>query len=79
MADPRSCNDNDCSGFISQHGQNGRVLIDQPAMWTENEGGFQVWSGSPSNPTSYFWGRAIDDIAFAILKWFAMGGSHMNY
>jgi hypothetical protein len=25
--------------------------------WTENEGGFQVWGGSPAVPTDYFWGR----------------------
>lgn len=50
-----------------------------PALWTENEGGFQVWGGSPSNPTSYFWGRTLSDIAFATARWFARGGSHMDY
>jgi hypothetical protein len=32
-----TCNGNDCAGFIEGNGQNGRVTIDQPAMWTENE------------------------------------------
>lgn len=33
-----TCNGQDCTSFISEHGQNGRILIDQPALWTENEG-----------------------------------------
>ena len=27
-----TCNGNDCSGYLEQHGQNGRILIDQPGM-----------------------------------------------
>ena len=42
-----TCNGNDCSGFLKEHGQNGRILIDQPGLWTENEGGFQTWGGAP--------------------------------
>lgn len=42
-----TCNGNDCSGYLEQHGQNGRVLVDQPGLWTENEGGFQTWGGAP--------------------------------
>ena len=38
-----TCNGNDCSGYLENHGQNGRILIDQPGLWTENEGGFQTW------------------------------------
>lgn len=30
-----SCNGFDCTSFIEGHGQNGHVLITQPAMWTE--------------------------------------------
>jgi len=48
-------------------------------LWTENEGGFQVWGESPTNTTSYFWGRTNADIAGSIAAWFARGGSHMNY
>ena len=33
-----TCNGNDCTSFINSNGQNGRVMKDQPAMWTENEG-----------------------------------------
>lgn len=29
-----SCNGFSCTGFIESHGQNGRVLKDQPALWT---------------------------------------------
>lgn len=45
-----SCNGGDCTGFIDGHGQNGRVLIDQPALWTENWiDWFQSWGdGSPA-------------------------------
>ena len=38
-----------------------------------------MWGESPSHVTSYFWGRTIADITFAIAQWFARGGSHMNY
>ena len=31
-----TCNSGDCTKFIESNGQNGRVLIDQPALWTEN-------------------------------------------
>ena len=31
-----SCNGGDCTGFIEENGQNGKVLITQPALWTEN-------------------------------------------
>lgn len=27
-----SCNANDCTGFLSGHGQSGRILVDQPAL-----------------------------------------------
>ena len=42
-----TCNGNDCVNFLEGHGQSGRILVDQPALWTENEGGFQVWGGAP--------------------------------
>ena len=29
---------NDCTGFIMENGQSHRILVDQPAMWTEDEG-----------------------------------------
>ena len=33
-----TCNGNDCVGFLMSNGQSHRILIDQPALWTENEG-----------------------------------------
>jgi hypothetical protein len=46
-----TCNGNDCTSYLEQHGQNGRILIDQPGLWTENEGGFQViLTSSSSHP-----------------------------
>ena len=33
-----TCNANDCTDFINSNGQSGRILKDQPALWTENEG-----------------------------------------
>ena len=75
-----TCNGNNCNGFLQKHGQNGRVLVDQPALWTENEGGFQTWGGAPPpGAEPYFWGRPISDQAEAVMGWFARGGSHMNY
>lgn len=56
-----------------------RVLIDFPGVWTENEGGYQTWGGSPTKPPAYFWGRGADDVARASMRWFARGGAHMNY
>ena len=38
-----------------------RVLVDFPGVWTEMEGGYQTWGGSPDRPTAYFWGRGADD------------------
>ena len=74
-----TCNGNDCSQFIESHGQSGQILVTQPALWTENEGGFQIWGNSPYKTTNYFWGRSTQDMSVSILKWFARGGSHMNY
>lgn len=75
-----TCNGNDCSNFLENHGQSGRILVDQPALWTENEGGFQTWGGAPPpGKEPYFWGRSMADQALSVMKWFARGGSHMNY
>lgn len=78
---------NTCNGYggvscsedwLESYGQNGRIQVDQPALWTENEGGFQVWGEEPSH-SSYFWGRTARDFARDSLKWFARGGTHLNY
>jgi beta-galactosidase len=71
---------NDCVKYLEQHGQSGRVLVDQPALWTENEGGFQTWGGAPPpGKEPYFWGRSIADQALSVMRWVARGGSHMDY
>ena len=75
-----TCNGNDCSPFLERHGQNGKVLVSQPALWTENEGGFQTWGGAPPpGKEPYFWGKPIADQTNFVMQWFARGGSHMNY
>ena len=69
----------DCTAFLEEGGQSGRILKDHPAIWTENEGGFQIWGDDPSHTSDYFWGRTARDLAFETLAWFARGGSHNNY
>ena len=46
-----SCNGNDCVGFIEGNGQSGRILLDQPALWTENEG----WVRRRPHPHTQRW------------------------
>ena len=79
---------NTCNGYgeggacsttwLEEHGQSGRIQIDQPALWTENELGFQIWGDSPSNTSDYFWGRTAREVAADCLRWFARGGTHLN-
>ena len=56
-----------------------RVLVDFPGVWTEMEGGYQTWGGSPDRPTAYFLGSRRGRRARATLAWFARGGVHANY
>lgn len=65
--------------WLDQHGDNGRIQIDQPALWSEHEMGFQIWGEEASDPTDYFWGSTARSIAYCTLRWFARGGSHVNY
>lgn len=78
---------NTCNGYggvscskdwLESYGQSGRIQVDQPALWTENEQGFQVWGETPER-SSYLWGSTARDVALDGLKWFARGGSHLNY
>ena len=73
-----TCNGDDCAGFIDGNGQSGRILIDQPALWTENEGWFEEL-GMATHPESSWSNRLPEDISFTVARWFARGGSHMNY
>ena len=68
-----TCNGNDCAGFIESNGQSGRILIDQPAMWTENEGWFESW-GDNTHPEGTYSDRSPEDMAFVVARWFARGG-----
>jgi Glycosyl hydrolases family 35 len=65
--------------WLDQHGNSKRIQIDQPALWSEHEMGFQIWGEESSNPTDYFWGSTARSIAYCTLRWFARGGSHVNY
>ncbi|GKY95077.1 beta-galactosidase-1-like protein [Mayamaea pseudoterrestris] len=65
--------------WLEAHGETGRIQIDQPAMWTEAEGGFQIWGEEPTAPSDYYWGRTARSMAYFTLQWFARGGSHLNY
>ena len=73
-----TCNGNDCAGFIDSNGQSGRILLDQPALWTENEGWFESW-GDSTHPEGGYSDRRPEDISYTVARWFARGGSHMNY
>jgi hypothetical protein len=76
-----SCNSGDCTGFIEANGQNGRVLISEPALWTENwMGWFASWGDNgPAGgwPTYDSTGQSRSKAA-GLLRWFARGGSHVN-
>lgn len=70
----------DCvTNWLENNGQTGRIQVDQPALWTEDEQGFQIWGEEPSKPSDYFWGVTAREVARQGLKWFARGGSHLNY
>jgi hypothetical protein len=69
----------EAASFLENHGSNGRIQIDQPPMLTEFEGGFQIWGEEPENPSDYFWGRTARAMAHDALRWFARGGTHLNY
>ena len=73
-----TCNASDCADFIDTGGQNGRILVDQPALWTENEGWFEEL-GQPTHPEDSGTDRRADEIAYTVARWFARGGCHMNY
>ena len=45
---------------------------------TEFEMGFQVWGESPTNVTSYFYGRAPEQVAYSAARWFSRGGVLIN-
>ncbi len=65
-----ACNGFYCDNWISKHAND---FPNQPHMWTENwPGWFQNWG----EPIPH---RPSVDVAFAVARWFARGGSYMNY
>mmetsp|Transcript_15074 Transcript_15074/g.32932 ORF Transcript_15074/g.32932 Transcript_15074/m.32932 type:complete len:1072 (+) Transcript_15074:274-3489(+) len=57
----------------------GRIQVDQPAMWTEDEQGFQLWGETPDRPVDYFWGMTARDVSKNAMRWIARQGLHFNY
>ena len=74
-----SCNGQNCDNFLETNGQNGKVLVSQPGLWTELEEGYQLWGESATSPSDYFWGTNARTTTTNALRWFARGGSHLNY
>ncbi|KAK8795542.1 hypothetical protein WA158_000199 [Blastocystis sp. Blastoise] len=76
-----ACNGNNCDTYLESGGQSGRILVDQPGVWTENEGWFETWGMDNSNKEGYYgWdSRTPEDYSYAIMKWFDRGGSYHNY
>lgn len=46
-----TCNGEDCVWFLEAGGERGRVLVDQPALWTEVELGYQARGLPPPLPS----------------------------
>jgi len=67
------------TAWLESKGDSGRIQVDQPALWTEDEGGFQIWGDDPAKPSDYFWGKTAREMAYHLLQWLARGGTHINY
>jgi len=64
-----TCNGFYCDSWLSGHFSSRKT----PAAWTENwPGWFQNWGSSKPH-------RPVQDVAFAVARWVARGGAHMNY
>lgn len=65
-----TCNGYYCDDWIAKHTAD---FPDQPHLWTENwPGWFQKWGEAVPH-------RPAVDIAYSVARWFARGGSYMNY
>ena len=42
-------------------------------------GGFQLWGEDPLDPRDYKWGVTAKAQAYRALRWFARGGTHLNF
>ncbi|GMF55851.1 unnamed protein product [Phytophthora fragariaefolia] len=70
-----SCNDNDCVDFAVKHVKD---RPSDPLVWTEDEGWFQTWAKNKKNPLPNDQ-RTAQDMAYAVSRWFAVGGAAHNY
>jgi len=70
-----TCNREDCASWLDEQGGTGRIGVDQPPMWTEFEGGFQIWGEDVTHPVEYFWGQTGRQYASRALRWIARGGT----
>ncbi|KAL4163838.1 hypothetical protein KRP22_005265 [Phytophthora ramorum] len=70
-----SCNDNDCVDFAVKHV---KERPSDPLVWTEDEGWFQTWQKNKKNPLPNDQ-RTPEDMAYAVARWFAVGGAAHNY
>lgn len=69
-----TCNSRDTGAeWLENYGENGRIQIDQPPLFTEFEEGFQDWGETPEKPSDYFWGRTAREATRHALRWFARG------
>jgi len=42
-------------------------------------GGFQIWGEEPNRPTDYVWGVTARSMVYTAMRWFARGGTHLNF
>ncbi|KAE9345752.1 Beta-galactosidase 11 [Phytophthora fragariae] len=70
-----SCNDNDCVDFAVKHV---KERPSDPLVWTEDEGWFQTWAEEKEKPLPNDQ-RTAEDMAYAVARWFAVGGASHNY
>lgn len=74
-----SCNGFSCTSFADQNGQNGRVFIDQPGLWTEHWlAWYETWGDLIPESLDGGGSSLIQSNAFVWLQWMARGGSHHN-
>ncbi|GMF33126.1 unnamed protein product [Phytophthora lilii] len=70
-----SCNDNDCVDFAVKHV---KERPSDPLVWTEDEGWFQTWAKDKASPLPNDQ-RSAEEMAYAVARWFAIGGAAHNY
>lgn len=71
----KACNADDCVDFAVNQTRE-RPL--EPLVWTENEGWYEKWSDKPGASKDNDQ-RSASDVAYAVARWFAVGGAAQNY